>query len=1614
MPISTNLNRPPYFNTFDIGNDFYRENFQPSVSVQTRELNELQSILQNQIEQFGDNIFKTGSIVSGCNFQPLVNYPYATINDLDNNGVNVNVTTLQGYTIQNDTSGLRAFIVNFADGFQSTPPNLKTLYITYQNSGTAGNLTAFSPGDTTRVFDATINGVESIVVNGGGIGFSNTDTVIAESVLVVTVTSGTLTNGDYLGNGLGANVQIVSSNTTALANTNQIIVTVAPRITDLSSTSPNSNNWTFAPNQTITNPAATTTAIINSITGAGFVGKIVTNGVGSVQAINVLQKGFGYTVSPYMTIQSANAAAGNYSGLNLSAQNYVCLPIISGVGSGYGFSITTGVIFQNGTFLRVNPQQIIVDKYSNLPDNVAVSFAVNESIVNYNIDSSLLDNVNSTENFQAPGADRLKMVPVLQLTDAVSAASNSQLLTLATWQDGNMFQQNQQSVYNVIGAYVADRIEDLAGNYVVDPWLVTTSSPSTNEGEFVNVVVDPGTGYINGFKVQTIANFQVEIEKGIQTTVANNHFISLNYGNYVIVQNLGGVFQFNTGDQVVLYDTAVNFVTNLVTDSESPAPAGNIIGNANIRNLVLNSGEPGTPTCQYQLYLFNILMNPGANFANVKSIYYNGTHKGIADIVLQSSQIANGASVAVLQNNNLDQLLFDAGVESLKNANTITYAYRTLDQTVTFANTGLLVKSISSLTNQIYPYSSALSSSQLNDFIVIPTSADIVANNNAAGTVTANNVTANLVGSSTSFLTTYVAGDYIYVTANSSGGHDLHQIQNVVNNTLLILDSNCSYSNTTAITTRVFPKNVAIPFGYRSGLSGNVDVTQQVLTMNLGNTFSFSGTVNAAITTNIQISQATQGTKSAVRNAYVLICCGNNAGGTTGSWSFGVPDVFRLRSVFIGNSSVSNTGTNYVSNFYCDNNQNTDFYNLSQLFLQPKSNAPISNTSYLLVQFDYFTSSGKFFDTVSYLGSNSAAIFANDSLPLGSLGANVNTFEVPELFDGIGDEYDLLHYFDFRPLAANTCNPSLTYSSAPLNPNVAVTFNTSVEKQFPVPNSLMQLGQIEYYLGRTDAVYIDYNTNITVVEGTANAIPAFRVSSPTAPQNSMKLTNISIPSYPNLPINKSANLVQILQTNMATSGFTPTRQGQKTINNSNIGVNPGLAANNVLPYNQPRNYSQAQIGNIDRRLTNVENELALSALEADVSSMNIPSSVSPNLNRFQYGFFVDNFKTSQYSDIYNPQYDAQYDIITGDVIPLKMQWDVSVAGNGPPDWIDSPIASQPIATNGSVTDPTGLGPVCALNLANTVAYTMIFRNGTDIATGNTDTVNVTFASNATVTTTIQYVNTDLASYLAANPGVNAGVAPGSGFITGVDAAGNPALIGYTIAQLEALAASEGVGPGNIPGGYSVTVLSQSAPQLASMPAGGTYVGTVYNPPVALYFYCFDIPTSINVYQNGTLIATTNTASSVATPQNLTQSDITLTEGTAAQQWFNIYPQFYMQNFVDDGGGFVSYAGKLVFNYDPSKGNNFTITTSSADFVWRWILAYPINGNSIGCVPPQQFNDVGGTYTQNWESIYIQCGNGGGFYGNMFAGYTEQWNSIPIPVPQTVTVPFDVNADWAEG
>ena len=156
MSQQTNLNVEPYFDDFNANKDYHKVLFKPGYPVQARELTTLQSILQNQIEKFGQHFFKEGAKVIPGNTSYYNNY-YCV--QLQNNYLGVPVSAyadqLIGSKITGQTSGVTAEVDNILLPQNSEKGNL-TLYVNYLGSNTQNNTSRQFLDGETLVSDAFI------------------------------------------------------------------------------------------------------------------------------------------------------------------------------------------------------------------------------------------------------------------------------------------------------------------------------------------------------------------------------------------------------------------------------------------------------------------------------------------------------------------------------------------------------------------------------------------------------------------------------------------------------------------------------------------------------------------------------------------------------------------------------------------------------------------------------------------------------------------------------------------------------------------------------------------------------------------------------------------------------------------------------------------------------------------------------------------------------------------------------------------------------------------------------------------------------------------------------------------------------------------------------------------------------------------------------------------------------------------------------------------------------------------------------------------------------------------------------------------------------------------
>ena len=140
MSLDTNFNVNPYYDDYDEDKKFLRVLFKPGKAVKARELTQLQTILQKQVERFGNHIFQNGSVVTGGEtFLQDVKFL-----KLDTNyaGSSVNVSAFSGKTIVDNISlpTKRAEVIKVFDADSGTgdPKTLlvKEIFGTFNSTDT--------------------------------------------------------------------------------------------------------------------------------------------------------------------------------------------------------------------------------------------------------------------------------------------------------------------------------------------------------------------------------------------------------------------------------------------------------------------------------------------------------------------------------------------------------------------------------------------------------------------------------------------------------------------------------------------------------------------------------------------------------------------------------------------------------------------------------------------------------------------------------------------------------------------------------------------------------------------------------------------------------------------------------------------------------------------------------------------------------------------------------------------------------------------------------------------------------------------------------------------------------------------------------------------------------------------------------------------------------------------------------------------------------------------------------------------------------------------------------------------------------------------------------------
>lgn len=200
MAQKTNLNVGPYFDDFTSEKNFYKVLFNPGRPVQSRELNNIQSILQNQIESFGKHFFKEGSLVIPGNITYDSQFFAIKLNPTSFNvDISLYIDKYIGKKIVGQISGITAIIQKVEIPDSTNNLEHVTLYAKYLDSDSNFEINFFEDGES-------LSSTESIVYGNTSINAGTPFASLISSDATSTGSAVSIANGIYFVRGTFAQV----------------------------------------------------------------------------------------------------------------------------------------------------------------------------------------------------------------------------------------------------------------------------------------------------------------------------------------------------------------------------------------------------------------------------------------------------------------------------------------------------------------------------------------------------------------------------------------------------------------------------------------------------------------------------------------------------------------------------------------------------------------------------------------------------------------------------------------------------------------------------------------------------------------------------------------------------------------------------------------------------------------------------------------------------------------------------------------------------------------------------------------------------------------------------------------------------------------------------------------------------------------------------------------------------------------------------------------------------------------------------------------------------------------------------------------------------------------
>jgi len=1225
MPSKTDFNVSPYFDDYTEDKKFHRVMYRPAFAVQARELTTQQSITQNQIEQFGDHMFKHGAMVIPGQISYDSNYFAVKLTSFNGTLSLYNANTLTG-----GTSGVVADVVGFV-ATDGTDPD--TLFVKYRTSGTANDSEKFTDGE--------------IITSGQ---------TAASTAVVSTCTTGSAVNidaGTYYINGFFVNVDQQTlvlekySNIPSYRVGLTIVETFVTSTDDTSildnATGSSNANATgahrFKVDLTLTKLSLTSTADASFVELMRIENGVINNKVMATEysiiedtlARRTFDESGDYTVKNFdldireHLINGANR--GIYATGSTSANGNTAIE------SKLAFGLSQGKAYVKGyEIAKIGTTYVDVDK--------AREFDVaSGTISRFNIGSFVnVQNVFGTPDigFVSGESEPFKSVRLVDESHGtrgtVFGAALGHIYDVGRAKS-RAFEHNSgsPSTNELSGSTVTDTTFK---HYLFDIEMFThinvkgVMSGAVTTGDVLTGGTSGATGVIESLSTATATTITGATQTfPVVVTASGGH--THTEGQQILIASVSGMTNLNGNYYTVKNPTATTFelntaqaaATTVVTEVDGRAySAYTSGGTASHTTLVLNNvkgefsdGEAlAAPTnSRTGVIQFSSLGCKGAEqkeFNQTKGVSMAGSPTFTANVNLDTTFGSNLRLSGTITTEEERRMVLDSSAADTDEEdyilNEVTDDKFILEnsQGNTFIGSGTLFTSELKIGDEITfqddnntTITSVIESIKSDTEMVVitpvgfrastqTTSASFTrrrtklqdANKNVALSRMPYDVVKTLLTEDNDSVsdTSFKIRRQFVATLSSSGTATITAGTNELFVAFTENDYAVSIMATGSGGTGAAGDVLSLSTSDDFTLGGSP--TGKTLAIDLGSGYNghkikILATISAAVV-GAKTKTDTEGTKTVATEALA----------TATAINLGRADVHQIDSIFMAadfSTVADSDDTDVTDRFTLDTGQRDNFYDMGRIVRKPGALAP---TGRLLVNFKHFAhGTGNFFSVDSYSGFDYGSIPSYTS-------------------DVTGEKFELRDVLDFRPRVddASTIDSGdkdRTFDGTGASTVEVMKINTDVTTD------------LEFYLAKQARVHLTSSGEFRIVEGASAIEPTF----PEELKDSIHLYDVTLPAY--------------------------------TFQTSDVLVK---AIDN-------RRYTMRDIGRIQKRVENIEYYTQLSLLESDAKGMQIQD--ADGFDRFKNGIITDNFTGHGVGDVQNLDYSNSMDVAKGELRPAFHQ-----------------------------------------------------------------------------------------------------------------------------------------------------------------------------------------------------------------------------------------------------------------------------------------------------------------------------------------------------------------------